>query len=196
VEMCAEDSETRENMQGFGLSMPKIAVASTNPVKIQAALGGFRRMFPEMEFEAEGLSVPSDVSNQPMSDAETHQGAINRVNNAMKAKPGMDYYVGIEGGIEDAPDGMREIAWVVIASGAGKWGRGRGGTFFLPVSLADMIRAGKELGEANDILFQRTNSKQENGAVGILTGDVITRASYCSDAVCMALLPFKNPDLY
>lgn len=176
--------------------MPKILVASTNPVKIQAALEGFRRMFPDQVFEAEGVAVQSDVSGQPMTDEETLKGAINRVNNALQAKPGMDFYVGIEGGVEDAHDGMREIAWVVVASGDGKWGRGRGGTFFLPHPIAELIRQGKELGEANDLVFQKTNSKQKNGAVGILTGDVITRASYCSEAVCMALIPFKNPELY
>lgn len=32
--------------------MPTIVVASTNPVKIRAALNGFERMFPEQVFEA------------------------------------------------------------------------------------------------------------------------------------------------
>jgi non-canonical (house-cleaning) NTP pyrophosphatase len=92
--------------------MKKVLVASTNPVKIQGALDGFRRMFPDQEFEAEGAAITSGVSNQPMADGATLQGAINRVNNALKAKPGMDFYVGIE----DAHDGMREVAWVVVAS--------------------------------------------------------------------------------
>jgi non-canonical (house-cleaning) NTP pyrophosphatase len=33
----------------------------------------------------------------------------------------------------------------------------------------------KELGEADDIVFGITNSKQANGAVCILTGDILTR---------------------
>ena len=176
--------------------MPKIVVASKNPVKIQAALDAFQRMFREESFEIEGMSVPSGVKDQPMSDRETLEGATNRVRNILDMKHDADFIVGIEGGIEDTEDGMVEVAWAVVASRDGRIGKARGGSFPLPKPLADMIRAGKELGEANDILFQRTNSKQENGAVGILTRDVITRASYCSDAVCMALLPFKNPDIY
>ncbi|MEA2092741.1 MAG: DUF84 family protein, partial [Patescibacteria group bacterium] len=55
---------------------------------------------------------------------------------------------------------------------------------------------GKELGEADDIVFQRNNSKQENGAVGILTGDVVDRTKCYTEAVILALIPFKNVNLY
>lgn len=37
----------------------KIVVASKNPVKINAAREGFKKMFPEVDFEVEGISVPS-----------------------------------------------------------------------------------------------------------------------------------------
>ena len=67
--------------------MKTLVVASTNPVKIQAALDGFRRMFPADEFEARGVSVPSGVTDQPMTDAETLQGALNRAANARRAAP-------------------------------------------------------------------------------------------------------------
>ena len=40
-----------------------VVVASRNPVKIEAALGGFRRMFPDVAFQAVLVSVPSDVSD-------------------------------------------------------------------------------------------------------------------------------------
>ncbi|MEN0049906.1 MAG: DUF84 family protein, partial [Bacteroidota bacterium] len=59
--------------------MQKIIVASKNPVKIKAALQGFQEMFPEGFFEAEGIAVPSGVSDQPMGNEETYQGAWNRV---------------------------------------------------------------------------------------------------------------------
>jgi non-canonical (house-cleaning) NTP pyrophosphatase len=53
-----------------------------------------------------------------------------------------------------------------------------------------------ELGEADDVYFGLSNSKQANGAVGLLTGNVLTRASFYEQAVIFALIPFKNPDLY
>ena len=59
-----------------------------------------------------------------------------------------------------------------------------------------MIRQGKELGEADDIVFNRANSKQDNGAVGLLTDNVIDRAQLYEQAVILALIPFKNEALY
>jgi non-canonical (house-cleaning) NTP pyrophosphatase len=53
-----------------------------------------------------------------------------------------------------------------------------------------------ELGEADDLVFGRSNSKQDNGAIGLLTGDVIDRAQLYEQAVILALVPFKNPDMY
>jgi hypothetical protein len=50
--------------------------------------------------------------------------------------------------------------------------------------------------DADDIVFKRSNSKQSNGAVGLLTGDRITRASYYVHACHLALIPFVNRALY
>ena len=106
------------------------------------------------------------------------------------------YWVGIEGGVEETVDGeMIAFAWVVVRDHQ-RVGRGRTGTFYLPPAVTDLIRQGKELGEADDIVFGRNNSKQENGAVGLLTGDVIDRAQLYEHAVILALVPFKNTALY
>jgi non-canonical (house-cleaning) NTP pyrophosphatase len=52
------------------------------------------------------------------------------------------------------------------------------------------------LGEADDIVFGRSNSKQDNGAVGLLTDNVIDRAQLYEHAMILALIPFKNELLY
>jgi non-canonical (house-cleaning) NTP pyrophosphatase len=78
----------------------------------------------------------------------------------------------------------------------GSVGRGRTGTFFLPDKVARLVREGKELGEANDIVFDKENSKQVNGAIGLLTGDIIDRTQLYQHGVLMALVPFRNPDFY
>ena len=67
--------------------MKKIVVASKNPVKINATLDGFLRMFPDEQFEIVGVSAASEVSDQPMNDDETYRGAFNRANNAEIADP-------------------------------------------------------------------------------------------------------------
>jgi inosine/xanthosine triphosphatase len=136
-----------------------------------------------------------------MTSQETLQGAINRALAAQLLMPGADYWVGIEGGVQPAPEGaltpgeLCAFAWVVVI-GANGMGKGRTGLFFLPPRVAELVRQGKELGEADDIVFGRTNSKQENGAVGLLTGDALDRAGFYEQAVVLALIPFRNPELY
>ena len=57
----------------------RIMIASTNPVKLNAAKKAFFKLLPDTTFEWQLVEVPSGVSNQPMSDAETRLGACNRV---------------------------------------------------------------------------------------------------------------------
>jgi inosine/xanthosine triphosphatase len=175
--------------------MKTIVIASHNPVKIQAVTNGFQRMFPEETFKVISVEVASGVSRQPMSDSEMHQGALNRVENARRAMPDADFWAGIEGGTEPLDGQLAAFAWIVVCSPTLS-GESRSGLFFLPPSVADLVQQGKELGEADDIIFERSNSKQQNGAIGILTGDVLDRTSLYEHAVILALVPFKNIGLY
>lgn len=175
--------------------MKKILVASKNPVKIRATLAGFHAMFPDEQFEVDTVVVPSGVGEQPYSDEETLQGAMERAEAACRKQTDADYWVGVEGGIEEAEDGMKAFAWVVVKS-VDMLGKGKTGTFFLPPAVAELVRDGKELGEADDIVFQRQNSKQEMGAVGLLTDNLIDRTEFYTVAMILALIPFKNPSLY
>jgi len=153
-------------------------------------------MFPDEEFTVEGVSVPSGVSDQPSSDDETYEGACNRVANARKQVPAADFWVGLEGGVQEKGADMESFAWMFVESAEGLTGKARTGTFFLPPQVAELIKQGKELGEADDIVFGKTNSKQANGAVGLLTDDCITRSNFYEIAITLALIPFKNTQLY
>lgn len=172
-----------------------IVLASHNPVKVQATAAGFGRVFPDAEIEVASVSVPSGVAEQPRTDAETLQGAENRVTAAARLRPEADYWVGMEGGIDEhLVDGQPEMiafAWVVI-HGRDRSGRSRTGTFAIPTAVADLVRQGKELGEADDIVFGHTNSKQKSGAVGLLTGGLIDRATLYAQSVVLALIPFRD----
>ncbi|MEZ4776731.1 MAG: inosine/xanthosine triphosphatase [Bacteroidia bacterium] len=173
----------------------KIIIASRNPVKIEAVSQAFLQVFVEKSLTFSGINVLSGVNDQPMSDEETLRGAENRVEAAKDAVPEADFWVGVEGGIEEIGHQMTAFAWVVVRGKAGT-GKGKTATFFLPDAVADYIREGIELGEADDKVFGTNNSKQKNGAVGLLTRDLITRTSLYLPAVIMALIPFINPQLY
>lgn len=176
--------------------MKRVIVASQNPVKIAAAREAWTRMFPDDACDAAGVAVSSGVSHQPMGDEETRQGALSRAAAAAAAHPAADFWIGIEGGVADTANGMEAFAWVAVYDDSGRVGLARSASFFLPPAVTHLIRQGKELGEADDIVFGRTNSKQENGAVGILTGNAIERRDYYREAAIMALIPFKNEHLY
>ncbi|MCU0680222.1 MAG: inosine/xanthosine triphosphatase [Planctomycetes bacterium] len=178
--------------------MKKIIVASKNPIKIEATLLGFQKMFSEESFVVEGVSVSSGVSDQPKSNKEALLGARNRIINAQQEFPGADFYVGLEGGIEsnEEDDEVEAFAWAAILSSDNKFGKGKTGTFFLPAKVVELLKQGKELGEADDIVFGTSNSKQVSGACGLLTNNILNRKMLYADAVILALIPFKNPDLY
>lgn len=171
----------------------KLLIASTNPVKLQAPQEAFHQVFGE-KVEVEGTSVNSGVSEQPMTSDETYQGASNRLQ-AIRETPGYDYYVAIEGGVEDTEHGMESMAWILIADHTGKIGKSKTGSFMLPETVATKLRAGEELGPAMDEIHQTVNVKQNQGTIGILTNGNITRTDLYIHAITLALVPFIN-DLY
>lgn len=173
----------------------KLVIASQNPVKMDAVEEGVEELWPNIEPNILGIKVPSGVGDQPMSEAETLLGAQNRVKAAIKQLPNADYWVGIEGGIADMDGKMAAFAWVVV-SDKEKIGQARSATFFLPDKVAELVRQGIELGEADDMVFGATNSKEKNGAIGLLTHNTITRKALYIPAVVMAFIPFIRPEFY
>jgi inosine/xanthosine triphosphatase len=176
--------------------LKKVYIGSTNPVKLECTKIGFESAFGgNTAFEFIGKSVSSDVSDQPMTNEETLTGAFNRAMHLKAKYADGDFFVGIEGGIQRLGIEMEAFAWVVIAS-SGAIGKAQTSTFQLPPQIVDLINLGVELGHADDLVFKRKNSKQGNGAVGILTHNIIDRVEYYRHAVVLALIPFINPELY
>ena len=172
-----------------------IAVGSENPVKINCVAQAVAEFWPTAR--TQGTSTDSQVSAQPKSEHEMYVGARNRAQQALINIPAAQYGVGIEGGIVDQEDGMWAFAIVVIADRYDHTSEGQTGRFRLPEGVARLIREeGLELGEADDRFFGRENSKQKEGAIGILSDGKITRLDLYKPAVIFALLPFLHPEYY
>ena len=139
--------------------------------------------------------MPSGVASQPFSDAETRRGAENRAARAAELRPDADYWIGMEGGLVDEGELLVAFGWIVVRS-ASLAGSSRTATFVLPEKVARLVRSGTELGEADDVVFGRSDSKKRDGAVGLLTGNVIDRAALYEPSVVLALIPFLKPELY
>ncbi len=171
----------------------RIAIGSTNPVKCSASRAVLSRLDADAEFVC--LDVPSGVPKQPWGDAETRTGALNRARGALEAT-GADLGVGLEGGVLETEFGLMTNAWCVLVDRSGRIGVGGNACALLPDAVAEQVRAGEELGTAMDRLARQANTKQRNGAIGILTNNLETRQSAYEMIIRLALAPFQNPAWY
>ena len=171
-----------------------VAVGSLNPAKIEAARLAFSALWPGELEDVHGCPASSGVADQPMTDAETIRGARNRATGAMGLGQA-DYAVGIEGGLHQTEGSWFNCGWAVVVDRAGRQGVGSTLRMQVPLALMEIVLAGRELGEACDLVFGRTDTKRAEGFVGIMTGSAIHRTGALCDAVIAALTPFLHPAL-
>ncbi|PTC00853.1 non-canonical purine NTP phosphatase [Thalassospira xiamenensis] len=172
----------------------RVLVGSLNPVKINAARVAFQQCFPEQKLDVQGLSVPSGVSDQPMTSAETLQGAQHRVA-ALIAREAADYFVAFEGGVDEFEFGVATFAYVVVSDGTQSV-VGRTADLPLPGRFYKALVAGEELGDVLDRHFNTRNVKQKGGAIALLTNDFESRESTYVQALTLAMAPFLKPSLF
>ena len=179
-------------MSAATAAVQHVAVGSMNPVKIGAARAMIERIAPLATIR--GIAVPSGVPDQPWGDDETIRGAIARARAAREALDA-DWGVGIEGGVIDAGNGVvRSCAWAAVVGRDGREGVGGSLSLELPAHVGALVRNGMELGHAMDSVTGEQNVKQGVGAVGILTGGLVTRQGAYETLVAYALVPFLNPE--
>lgn len=170
-----------------------VAVASANPVKINAAKQAFS-LVDQKEVEIHSVSVDSGVPDQPMSYEETRLGAQVRVENLVAATRA-DYYIAYEGGVDVFEDGPKTFAVLCISNGQDII-FGQTATLPIPVKVYERLLAGEELGVAMDKLFNTVNIKQKGGAIGQLTKGLETRLSIYQSATILTLSRFTNKALF
>lgn len=172
----------------------RVLVGSHNPVKIDAVRNAIAPLFPGTSVECEGMHAPSGVPEQPMTLAETREGAINRMNFCRQSGDA-DYYVALEGGVDVTEDGPGTFGFVAIAS-KGYVSVGCSAWLPLPPVVYESLLDGEELGPVMDRLFGTVNIKQQGGAIGLVTNGHSTRESAYREALIMAMAPFLYPALY
>lgn len=171
----------------------RIAVGSENPVKISAVKNVVSGIWVDADVVA--VKVSPGVSEQPTSDDEAIKGALRRASLSLE-KTGADLGIGLEGFTADTKHGMFVSGWVVAINKNGEVGLGGGGKLLLPEKIASEVRKGKELGPAVDKFVGGHNIKQKQGAVGVLTNDLVSRTAAFERCVIYALAKFINPKYY
>ncbi|PPA91259.1 DUF84 family protein [Brevibacillus laterosporus] len=166
----------------------------------QLALGSHNQAKQKAIFLATGIqpqcvSVPSGVSEQPLSEDETIRGAIARAKQALEAVPDAEIGLGLEGGLTF--DAIYTKQWYLISICAAWNGEalhiGKGLAFPIPNHIGeDMKTSGRELREVIDSLSGTKNSNHKEGAYGLFTDGKITRAHVFKEAVIAALTPFES----
>src|SRR2546422_724845 len=107
-----------------------------------------------------------------------------------------DVGFGLEGGAILDGDRAWLTAHVVAVTRDGRIGEAAWGRMLLPRVAAERLRAGEELGDVIDDLFNARESKRQTGAIGLLTEGAVSRTDAFADLVAMACAPFLRPDLY
>jgi inosine/xanthosine triphosphatase len=182
------------NISSNQQNSPTVIVASLNPVKLEAVRLGLEASGVSYA-RISGVDIPSGVSDQPLDEMETLQGATNRAIRARNMYPDATFCIGIEGGIHIHQNHAEAFAWIVI-NWTGGSGQSRTSSFQLPEKVSKLVMEGTELGHAIDKVFGQTNSKQKGGAVGLLTNNTILRTELYRQSVQLALIPFMNPILF
>ncbi|MFS1701621.1 inosine/xanthosine triphosphatase [Aestuariibacter sp. GS-14] len=173
----------------------KLVVGSQNPVKVNAARIAMDKVLGNIgEQDVLGVDAPSLVADQPMTEAETRLGAVNRVKACMQTQQA-DWYIAIEGGVDCFEDGPATFAYVAICNGK-QWSVGRSANLPLPNSVYQALVNGEELGPVMDRTFNTVNVKQKGGAIGLLTNNLATRQSVYELAVILAMSPFNHASLF
>jgi non-canonical (house-cleaning) NTP pyrophosphatase len=85
---------------------------------------------------------------------------------------------------------------MAVVGANGMEGKAKTSSFVLPHEVSLLVRSGLELGQADDQVFNQKHSKQKNGAVGLLTDNIIDRQEYYKQAIILALVPFMKPEYY
>lgn len=175
----------------------RLGVGSKNPVKVAAAREAVHEVLVHhgdaraQDLEVLGFDVNSGVAAQPLTDAETRQGALARARAVLTLDPELDLAIGLEGGVMDGPEGeMYTTVWVCAlsreADGSLRQGVSAGGRILVPRLVAVQIRQGGEMGPIMDKILSRTNTKHAEGLFGVVTQNMVPRQREYQEIAVMA----------
>lgn len=172
----------------------KVAVGSTNRVKVDAVRNVFTQAFGLVEVVSE---VPDHgVEKQPMS-GRILEGALRRARNSLE-KAGADYGVGIEAGLvlDEFTGSYMDVQYCVIMDRSGRVTVGRGPGFEYPPAVTKTVLEGGSVGETMSSITGIENIGRRSGSIGFLSDGLIDRTSLSEIAVLMALIPRIRTELY
>lgn len=179
----------------------KIALGTTNITKVQAVEEVLAEYPLVAKAKLVSVSVPSEISEQPLSLEEIITGAKNRAINAFKEVHGSTYSFGIESGLFEAKGtetGYLEACICIIYDGT-NYHTGLSCGFEVPKQILshvlndqlDLTQAALKSGITNNPTLGSAE-----GIIGILTRGRVNRKEYTKQCIRTALIQIENPTLY
>lgn len=185
-----------------------IALGSARAAKIMAARAACARVAGAdaawREAEVVARAVEAGAPAMPLTDMQLMRGARARAEAVREALGreghGAALYVGLEGGFHSITlDGARHTflrGWAYATDGArGCFGAAPSVT--VPPAIVRRVEgSGRELGEVIDEVAGESDVRSRQGAWGVLSRDLLTRAQSFEAALVAAFAPFYNARLY
>lgn len=150
----------------------KILIGTYNKAKTKAVEAISTIYYPDAIFE--NIAVPSLVSDQPMSQEETRQGAINRAKQLMDNTDAL-FGIGLEGGIQEIDGQMYICNWGALVTQTGAIFTATGAGVPLPNEIAEQLLAGAELGPVMDVYTNKNDIRHDEGAIGVFSNGLVNR---------------------
>ncbi len=172
----------------------KVAVGSTNKVKVDAVRNVFTQAFGLVEIKS--VEPEQEVPRQPL-ETKTIEGAIQRARSAL-VKGGADFAVGIEAGLfyNQVLKKFLDIQYCAIVDSGGRMTVGHGPGFEYPPEVVANVLKGGTVGDTMSEITGIESIGHKMGSVGYLSDGMIDRTSLTEIAVLMALIPRIRKELY
>lgn len=159
-------------------SYRQIAVGSNNSVKIQAV----KNALGNEDIQVISCAASSNVREQPLSNEETLQGAINRAQDCLK-RTGANLAIGLEAGVVFLQDQVYLCHWGAIVDLNQNTYFTNGPLILLPSTYRKALEEGKNL---EDIMHHSTgieNLGAKEGAIGVFTRNSLNREQILTQIV-------------
>ncbi|MFN2576190.1 MAG: DUF84 family protein [Pyrinomonadaceae bacterium] len=185
-----------------------IALGSDRAAKIMAVRASVARV-AEVDSTWRSVNivarpVQTDAPAMPLNDWQLMSGARQRAlavrDILLGQRLGADLYVGLEGGFHSI---SIEGEWHTFLRGWAFVTDGKRGSFGMSPSIgvpefivSDVVGGKRELGIVIDEVVGARDVRSHQGAWGVLSRDLLTRAMSFEAALVAAFAPFYNPGLY
>ncbi|MDQ3650479.1 MAG: inosine/xanthosine triphosphatase [Acidobacteriota bacterium] len=186
----------------------KIALGSSRAAKIMALHASLARIATIDATWAKAELITRTVNTRapamPLTDSQLMRGAFERAHAVRELlsceQQRADFYVGLEGGFHSITiEGERHTflrGWAYATNGA-RGSFGAAPSVSVPEAIVRRVfQTRRELGGIIDEFTNSTDVRSRQGAWGVFSRDLLTRAESFETALVAAFAPFYNARLY